>query len=72
MQLSSEAYEAEDCCIRVTVARRLMLPHPAATNPSGVAPTCPNKSAAVPNRWMYNSTIAMVVGTEEVSTAADG
>ena len=30
MQPSSEAYEAEDRCFRISVARRLMLPHPAA------------------------------------------
>ena len=30
MEPSSEAYEAEDRCFRVSVARRLMLPHPAA------------------------------------------
>ena len=30
MQPSSEAYEAEDRCFRVSEARRLMLPHPAA------------------------------------------
>ena len=43
---SSEAYEAEDRCFRVSVARRLMLPHPAAANPADVAQFCPNKSAA--------------------------
>ena len=46
MQPSSEAYEAEDRCIRVSVARRLMLPHPAATNADDVVQFCPNKSAA--------------------------
>ena len=46
MQPSSEAYEAEDRCFRVAVARRLMLPHPAAANPSDVARTCPDKNAA--------------------------
>ena len=35
-QPSSEAYEAEDRCFRVSVARRLMLPHPAATNAADV------------------------------------
>ena len=30
MQPISEAYEVEDRCFRVSVARRLMLPHPAA------------------------------------------
>ena len=48
MQPSSEAYEAEDRCFRVAVARRLMLLHPAAANSAGVVRTCPkkNKSAA--------------------------
>ena len=44
MQPSSEAYEAEDCCFRVSVARRLMLP--AAPNAADVVLSCPNKSAA--------------------------
>ena len=46
MQPSSEAYEAEDRCFRVPVARRLMLPHPAAPNATDVVQFCPNKSAA--------------------------
>ena len=46
MQPSSEAYEAEDRCFRVSVARRLMLPHPAAANPVDMVQFCPNKSAA--------------------------
>ena len=46
MQPSSEAYEAEDRCFRVSAARRLMLPHPAAANPADVVQFCPNKSAA--------------------------
>ena len=46
MQPSSEAYEAEDRCFRVSVARRLMLPHPAAPNATDVVQSCPNKSAA--------------------------
>ena len=46
MQPSSEAYEAEDRCFRVSVARRLMLSHPAAANPADVIQFCPNKSAA--------------------------
>ena len=45
MQPSSEAYEAEDRCFRVSVARRLMLPHPAVPNAAGVVQFCPNKSA---------------------------
>ena len=43
MQPSSEAYEAEDRCFRVSVARRLMLPHPAAPNAADVVQFCPNK-----------------------------
>ena len=46
MQPSSEAYEIEDRCFRVSVARRLMLPHPVAANPADVVQFCPNKSAA--------------------------
>ena len=46
MQPSSEAYEAEDRCFRASVARRLMLPHPAAPNASDVPQFGPNKSAA--------------------------
>ena len=48
MQPSSEAYEAEDRCFRAAVARRLLLPRPAAANSAGVVRTCPNKSAASP------------------------
>ena len=46
MQPSSEAYEAEDRCFRVSVARRLMLPHPAIPNAADVVQFYPNKSAA--------------------------
>ena len=46
MQPSSEAYEVEDRCFRVSVARRLMLPHPAVANPADVVQFRPNKSAA--------------------------
>ena len=46
MQPSSETYEAEDRCFRVTVARRLMLPHPASPNATDVVQFCPTKSAA--------------------------
>ena len=46
MQPRSEAYEIEDRCFRVSVARRLMLPHPVAANPAYVVQFCPNKSAA--------------------------
>ena len=37
MQPSSEAYEAEERCFCVAVARRLMLPHPAPPNAVDVA-----------------------------------
>ena len=46
MQPSSEAYEAEDRCFRVSVARRLMLPHPAASHAADVVQFCPNTNAA--------------------------
>ena len=46
VQPSSEAYEAEDRCFRVSVARRLMLSHSAASNATDVVQSCPNKSAA--------------------------
>ena len=46
MQPRSEAYEIEDRCFRVSVAIRLMLPHPAAANPADVVQFCPNESAA--------------------------
>ena len=46
MQPSSEAFEVEDRCFRVSVARRLVLPHPAAANPPDVVQFYPNKSAA--------------------------
>ena len=46
VQPSSEAYGAGDRCFRVSVARRLMLPHPAAPNATDVVQSCPNKSAA--------------------------
>ena len=49
MQPSSEAYEAEDRCFRVSVARRLMLPHPAAANPADVVQFCPNSKCG----WCY-------------------
>ena len=46
MQPSCEAYEAEDLCFRVSVARRLMLPHLAVLNAADVVQSCTNKSAA--------------------------
>ena len=46
MQPSSEVFEVEDRCFRVSVGRRLMLPHPAAAYPADVVQFCPNRSAA--------------------------
>ena len=46
MQPSSEAYEVEDRCFRVSVARRLMLPHLAVADPADVVQFCLNKSVA--------------------------
>ena len=46
MQPRSEADEIEDRCFRVSVARRLMLPHPVAADPADVVQFGPNKSAA--------------------------
>ena len=45
-QPNSEAYEADDRCFQVSLARRLMLVHPAASHPTNISPTCPNVSAA--------------------------
>ena len=45
-QPNSEAYEADDRCFQVSMARRLMLPHPAANHADNISPTCPNVSAA--------------------------
>ena len=45
-QPSSEAYEAEERCFRVSVARKLMLPHLAAPNAANVVQSCLNKSTA--------------------------
>ena len=45
-QPNSEAHEADDRCFDVSMARRLMLAHPAATHATDIAPTCPNVSAA--------------------------
>ena len=47
MQPSIEAYEAEDRCFRVSVARRLMMPHPAAPNAADVVQSSPTNSAAL-------------------------
>ena len=47
MQPSSEAYEAEDRCFPLSVAKEIVVvTHPAAPNATDVAQSCPNKSAA--------------------------
>ena len=45
-QPDSEACEADDRCFQVSMARRLMLAHPAAALATNISPTCPNGSAA--------------------------
>ena len=45
-QPNSEAHEADDRCYQVSLARRLMLAHPAAALATNNSPTCPNVSAA--------------------------
>ena len=45
-QPDSEAYEADDRCFQVSMARRLVLAHPAAALATNISPTCPNVSAA--------------------------
>ena len=45
-QPNSEAYDADDRCFQVSLARRLVLVHPAASHPTNISPTCPNVSAA--------------------------
>ena len=45
-QPNSEAYEADDRCFQVSLARRLVLPHPAPSQASNVSATCTNVSAA--------------------------
>ena len=47
-QRSSESYEADDRCFQVSLARRLMLPCPAASHPANISARCPNISAAKP------------------------
>ena len=45
-QPNSEDYEADDRCLQVSMARRLLLAHPAAALATNISPTCPNVSAA--------------------------
>ena len=45
-QPNSEAFEADDRCSQVSMARRLMLAHPVAALATNISPTCPNVSAA--------------------------
>ena len=48
MQPSSEAYEAEDRCFRVSLARRL-IPHPAAPNATDVVQSLPQQKCSRPH-----------------------
>ena len=69
MQPSSQAYEIEDRCFRVSVARRMMLPHPAAANPADVVQFCPDKKCGGCHLQQTSgpeSITAMAVGLEEV------
>ena len=45
-QRNSEVYEAGDRLFQVSMARRLMLAHPAAALATNISPTCPNVNAA--------------------------
>ena len=45
-QPNSEAHEADDRCFQVSLARQLMLAHPAASDSANISTTCPNVSAA--------------------------
>ena len=45
-QPNSEAYEADDRCFQVSLARRLMLAHLVASHATNISPTCPNVSAS--------------------------
>ena len=58
MQPSSEAYEAEDRCFRVAVARRLMLPHPAAPNAADVALNLPQQKCSGPHLYQTSGSTA--------------
>ena len=66
MQRSSEAYEAEDRCFRVSVARRLMLPHHVWYS---FAPTKVRQVSFATNLWIRSSITVMVVVLVEVLTA---
>ena len=67
MQPNSEACEAEDRCFRVSIARRLMLLHPAAPDLRHLTDVPPTQRVrSVANRWTRNGTAALGVGTEEV------
>ena len=61
MQPSSKAYEAEDRCFRVSVAKRLMLPHPAAPNAADVEQFSPNKECGGCD--LQQTSTATAVGT---------
>ena len=69
MQPSSEAYEVEDRCFRVSVARRLMLPHPALLTLQmwySFAPTKVRQVSLATNLLIRNSIIVMAADMEEV------
>ena len=71
MQPGINTYEIKDWCFRVSVARRLMLPHPAAANPADVVQFCQTKVREVSfatNLSIRNSIIVMVADMEEVWT----
>ena len=42
-QPNSEAHEADDRCFQVSLARRLMLTHPAANDPTNISPHVPKR-----------------------------
>ena len=42
-QPNSEAHEADDRCFQVSLARRLMLTHPAANDPTNMSPHVPKR-----------------------------
>ena len=74
MQPSSEAYEVEDRCFRVSVARRLMLPAPGCCQPcrcgTVFSPTKVRQVSFATNLWIRNSITVMAVGMEEVLIAS--
>ena len=70
-QLNSEAYEADDRCFQVSMARRLMLTHPAANSPPTSHPRAPTSApprASVRVASTPTSSTASYARAEEVST----